>query len=413
MVRNFLAYISLLIILTQGFSFPQQDDITKRKSELQNIRDEISNLETQIKNQTKKEKRSYAAIENYNRQSFLLNKLIAKLRSEEKAKQNEIAESQKGINELEKQIKQLQENYSKYVVAVYKYSKMDELAGIFDSESIHQAMVRIKYLQSFSERRENDLKKFEKSKEELVDLKQKLGTELKEKKQLTSEKKKEEAGLEEKLADKKKVLRRIKNNKTELKKELNAKKDSETQIKNLIAKLVEEERKRKEEELARSNRKNNSNINSGISSSSGYDIDLNTDNFESFASLKGKLNWPVQGKIINEFGENRNRKLNTIILNYGIDIKASKDLTVKAVAEGVVSVLDFIPGYGSVIIISHKDDYRTVYSHLSEIYVNEGDKVESGSLIAKVGESMEGYVLHFEIWNSRDNQNPKLWLANK
>ena len=412
MVRSLLPYIFLLLILSQGFSFPQQDDITKRKTELQNIRDSISSLETQIKNQTKKEKESYTAIENYNRQSFLLNKLIAQLRSEEKAKQNEIAESQKGINELEKQIKQLQENYSKYVVAVYKYSKMDELSGIFDSESLQQAMVRIKYLQSFSERRQNDLKKFEKSKEELVELKQKLEKEVKEKKQLTAEKKKEEAGLEEKLASRKKILKRIKNNKTELKKELNAKKDSETQIKNIIARLVEEERKRKEEELARlkseSGKTNPDNI-----SSTGYDVDLNTDNFESFASLRGKLNWPLHGRIIGKFGENRNRKLNTITLNYGVDIKASKDLSVKAVAEGVVSVLDFIPGYGSVIIISHKDDYRTVYSHLSEIYVNEGDKVKTGSLIAKVGESLAGYVLHFEIWNSRENQNPEQWFAKR
>jgi len=177
MVKSLLTYTLLLLIIFSGFSF-SQDDITKRKTELENIRDEISNLETQIKNQTKKEKQSYAAIENYNKQSFLLNKLIVKLRSEEKAKQNEITENQKSINELEKQIKQLQENYSKYVVAVYKYSKMDELAGVFDSESLHQAMVRIKYLQSFSERRENDLKEFEKSKEELVILRKKLEKEV-------------------------------------------------------------------------------------------------------------------------------------------------------------------------------------------------------------------------------------------
>jgi len=412
MVKSLLTYTLLLLIIFSGFSF-SQDDITKRKTELENIRDEISNLETQIKNQTKKEKQSYAAIENYNKQSFLLNKLIVKLRSEEKAKQNEITENQKSINELEKQIKQLQENYSKYVVAVYKYSKMDELAGVFDSESLHQAMVRIKYLQSFSERRENDLKEFEKSKEELVILRKKLEKEVKEKKLLTEEKKKEEAGLEEKLVAGKKILKKIRNNKTELKKELSTKKNSETQIKNLIARLVEEERKRKEEELARLNKESGNKTNTSDISSSGYDIDLNTGSFESFASLRGKLNWPIHGQIIGKFGENRNRKLNTVTLNYGVDIKASKDLSVKAVGEGVVSALDYIPGYGSVIIITHKDDFRTVYSHLSEIYVNEGDKVNTGNVIAKVGESLEGYILHFEIWNSRDNQNPELWFARR
>ena len=82
MVKNLPVYISLLIILFTGFSFLQQDDITKRKTELQNIRDEIQKLESEIKQQTKKEKASYSAIENYNKQNFLLNKLIAKLRTE-------------------------------------------------------------------------------------------------------------------------------------------------------------------------------------------------------------------------------------------------------------------------------------------------------------------------------------------
>ena len=101
------------------------------------------------------------------------------------------------------------------------------------------------------------------------------------------------------------------------------------------------------------------------------------------------------------------------MLNYGVDIAASKDLNVKAVSEGVISAIDWIPGYGSVIIVTHKGDFRTVYSHLSEIYVNEGDKVKPGNVIAQVGDSIEGKILHFEIWNSRENQNPELWLTRK
>ncbi|MCH9030149.1 MAG: M23 family metallopeptidase [Bacteroidetes bacterium] len=65
------------------------------------------------------------------------------------------------------------------------------------------------------------------------------------------------------------------------------------------------------------------------------------------------------------------------------------------------------------IIVTHKEDYRTVYSHLSEIYVSEGEKLKTGKVIAKIGDSLDGKVLHFEIWNSRENQNPEVWLTNK
>ncbi|MCZ7613541.1 MAG: M23 family metallopeptidase [Ignavibacteriaceae bacterium] len=66
-----------------------------------------------------------------------------------------------------------------------------------------------------------------------------------------------------------------------------------------------------------------------------------------------------------------------------------------------------------MIIVSHKNDYRTVYGHVSEIFVSEGDKVKSGSVIALVDEGIDGYVLHFEIWKGRDKQNPELWLGKK
>jgi len=143
-------------------------------------------------------------------------------------------------------------------------------------------------------------------------------------------------------------------------------------------------------------------------------LNLSTANFAPFSSLRGRMIWPLAGgKVIRGFGENKNKKLNTVTMNYGVDIKASADMEVKAVAEGVVSAIDWIPGYGSVIILTHKGEYRTVYSHLSEIYISEGEKVKMGTRIAKVNESLEGSILHFEIWNSRNNQDPEVWLARR
>jgi septal ring factor EnvC (AmiA/AmiB activator) len=344
-----------------------------------------------------------------------MNKLIVTLRDEEKKKQAEIFTNQNNIDEIEKQIELLQKNYAKYVVAAYKYGKMDELTKVFDSGSFEQAALRIKYLQRFSDKREKDLADFEESKKELLTLRLRLEKEKKEKVILVKEKEKEESSLKTKLSEKQEILKVIRNDKVELKKELQAKKEAEAQIKNLVTKLVEEaERKKEEERLASLNKKEKNVLINEAPVSSSYDIDLSTADFETFSSLRGKLVWPVaSGKIIRKFGENRNKKLKTVTMNYGVDINVSGDLGVKSVAGGVVSIIDYIPGYGSVIIVTHKGEYRTVYSHLSEIYVKEGDKVRAGSLLAKVGESIEGNILHFEIWNSRSNQNPESWLAKR
>jgi murein hydrolase activator len=437
---NKIKYLILIITLfTFSTIFPQgKDRIKSKQTELSRIKSEILMLESQLKANTTKEKQSNIALENYNKQSFLLNTLINRLRDEEQVKQEDIDFTLQQIEYIEKEIKVLQTNYSKYVISLYKKGKDDEFAALMNSESIQQALLRYKYLQKFSERRSKDLAEYQKNKQDLIVLKTKYEKEKVEKSLLAEQKENEALLLKKKLAERKKVLTSIRRDKAELKKSISIKRSAESKIKNLIARIIEaEERKRKEEreriakleteKLKRESRnktvttgkKNvNNNVDKEVDKDAdkdiSYDIDISTTNLSSFSALKGRLNWPVTGgHIVRHFGEDRNAKLNTVTLNYGIDIKASSDLNIKASAEGVVSAIDWIPGYGGVIILTHKDGYRTVYSHFSDIYVKEGDKVKLGSVIAKVGESIEGYIVHFEIWNSRNNQNPEIWLARK
>lgn len=423
MVNRFCIYIILILFFISIKIIPQTEDkIDLKKNELSGIQNEISKLEEELNQKTEKEKDSFEVLENYNKQNYLLRKLISRLKAEENNKQIEINNSSRKIKSIEEQISALRENYSKYVVAIYKYGGINELASILDAASVEQALVRYEYLKKFSESRSKDLKAYEKNIKELNETKDKLEKEKLEKKQLVDQKQNEENGLESKRKERKRILNAIKNDKASLKKELEAKKTAELKIKQIIVRLIADaEKKRKEEEKQLANLNTESiqnisekNITETPHREPGYNLDLNTSGFSSFSNLKGKLNWPViNGKIIRKYGENVNDNLNTVTLNYGVDIEAASDLNVKAVAEGVVSAIDWIPGYGSVIIITHKGDYRTVYSHLSDLYVSEGKKVKMGNVIAKVGESLEGNILHFEIWNSRSNQNPEAWLVKK
>ena len=428
MTGTFYKYfvILLIVLIASGKLFSQEEEIKAKQGQLSSIKDEITSLETELKSKTRKEKESFSAIENYSRQSFLINKLIGSYRTEEKQKEAKISESEQKISQLEDEIKQLQKNYAKYIKAAYMHGQPDELEMVVDAASVQQALLRLKYLEKFSEQRTKDIAKLKESKEQLIVEKEILKKEKEAKAQLAADKEKEESTLLSRLDERKRILKIIKHDKSELKKEIEAKKQAEIKIRSLITNLIAEaERKKKEEadRLAREKLKGDVRpaedmadikAENNTGESSAYDVNLSTSDFASFSSLKGRLNWPVaNGKIIRKYGENRNNKTNTVMLNYGVDIAASKDINVKAVSDGVISAIDWIPGYGSVVIVTHKGDYRTVYSHLSEIYVNEGDKVKPGSVIAQVGDSIEGKILHFEIWNSRENQNPEVWLARK
>jgi len=385
--------------------FPQAEQIDDKKEELTRIKDEISELEKELEEETALEKESVKVLENYNKQSFLLNKIINNFRREEQDKQAQINKRNRIIKSIETEIEVLKENYARYIVSIYKKGPLNELESVIDSESLQQAILRIQYLKKFSERREKDLEELEIKKEELITAKTLLQQEINEKKLIAEQKKAEEKILKTKLVERKKILNNVRQDKTKLLATLDAKKKAQSSIKNIIAKLIEEEKNRKPQFAS----VDGTVI---IEEDPGIEYDLGTTSFSSFAQMKGEMLWPLhEGKIIGKFGENKNSVLNTVTLNYGIDLEAKADNNVRCVAEGVVSAIDWLPGYGSVIIVSHSEDYRTVYGHLEEIFVQEGDNVKAGTVLAIIGESVDGKVLHFEIWKARLNRNPELWLV--
>jgi septal ring factor EnvC (AmiA/AmiB activator) len=407
--------ILLIIVTVAPIAFLQeQNQIEEKKAELQLLRNEISQLEEDISQKSAKEKESFEILENYNKQAHLLNKLILKLIRQEAAQKKEIKILRTEIKSIESDIKILMDNYAKYVVALYKKGPYNELESIVNAESVRQALVRIQYLQKFSERRKIDLEQFYDKKQELIVTRAKIESEQKRLEKLVAEKEVEEKQLKSKLGERKRILASIKKDQEVLKKNLSVKVESQKQIESLVAKLVAEvERKKREKELQKQNLI--ASTEAGIINEAellnetnlGSEYLLNTSNYSSFSELKGKMNW-VKG-----FGKDENKELKTVTLNYGVDISAKNDHNVRCVADGVISAIDWLPGYGSVIIVTHKGEYRTVYSHLSEIFVDEGEEIKAGKVIAKISDSLEGKVLHFEIWNSRENQNPELWLASK
>ena len=411
MVR-ILKYLVLSLIFINE-PFPQSEDISRKESELSSIKTEIKNLEKELASKSAAEKKSFEAVENLNKQNFLMNKILGELRRDINKKEIEIKTVEKKIDKTESEMKVLQDNYARYVKAIYKKGQYNELEALLDAASLQQAIMRTYYLQAFAKQREKDLAKLKSKKVELDESKALLKKERNEKLLLAKSRDDEKKVLTQKLNERKAALNSIKKNNNELKKALTAKKESQKKIEQLIAQLIEKEASANKDQLT-SIEKSTLEKNRIRDESASYDIDLNTSSFASFAELKGKMIWPLhKGKIIRKFGENKHKSLNTVTLNYGVDIKADKDKNVRSVGEGVVAAIDWLPGYGNVIIISHKNNYRTVYSHVSEIFVSEGEKVKSGSVLAVVDEGLDGYVLHFEIWKGRDKQNPESWLGKK
>jgi septal ring factor EnvC (AmiA/AmiB activator) len=397
MVNRTINIIAILILSAICLSAQSNDKIKAKSAELDNLRNDIKKLESELSEKTKKERESLSSLEKINNQNHLLSKLINKLKREEKNKTKKIENLNEELLSVKQKINELKQDYSSYVVWLYKYGSGSTIKYLLESETLNQAALRYKYLSSITTENEKKLAELNESREKYENLTAELSNEVAEKANIVKSKRGELKVLKRKKSNRQKIIEKIKKDKSSLADEITQKRKAEQEIKKLISKLIEAE-------IA----KNDSDSKNSIVKKFDYD------NFENFYGLKGKMNWPVrQGKVIRKFGKNKNVKLNTVTMNYGVDIRTSPQSNIYAVAEGVVSAIEWIPGFGSVVILTHKDNYRTVYGHIKDISVLEGEKINGGDLIGKVNESLEGNIIHFEIWNHRDNQNPEIWLAKK
>ena len=130
---------------------------------------------------------------------------------------------------------------------------------------------------------------------------------------------------------------------------------------------------------------------------------------------KGRLNMPINGKILNKFGKKRVKEYDSYIVYNGINVRAIKGSQVKAVFDGTVLYTGELEGYGNMIIVGHGKDFHTLYGHLDIIKVTTNSVVKTGQVIALSGDSgsLEGETLYFEIRKNGKPIEPNPWFAKK
>jgi murein DD-endopeptidase MepM/ murein hydrolase activator NlpD len=387
--------ILLLLLFAPPFfgAGATQDEIRKKQAELQSLRSQIREFEDRIGQQQKNERETLELLDSYDRKGTALRRLIGKLRSEEKDLQRSIETTRAELRRLEDQLKFLREHYARYVSSAYKSGRLHDLELLLSSASVNQIYVRAEYLRRFTEQRRRDAEKISAKRSQVEETQAKLQTQLGEERRLIAEKAAEEDRLASLAADRKDVLQRIRKDRRQLQREFDRKTKAARQLEDLITNLIAQEQARKEAQ-AKGRLPQPPPAGGGVE------------------ARKGRLRWPVpEGSIVARFGNQRHPTLKTITQNTGIDIAVPAGSPVSAVAEGEVTTIWWLPGYGNLIIVDHGAGYRTVYAHLSEIGVSEGQRVKEGDLLGASGESLEGPRLHFEIWKDRDKQNPELWLS--
>ncbi len=198
------------------------------------------------------------------------------------------------------------------------------------------------------------------------------------------------AKLDKDIATNAQVLETLKNNRSRLKSLLSQLKKQAEQLKRLDEQKAKEEAEKRRLENLKPDATKPSETTVRVPVKGG------------FLKQKGRLNYPVNGKLTRDFGS---RLPESGMRSEGQFFSTKGSVSVKSIFRGRVLFSDFLKGYGLLIIVDHGDNHISLYGHNDRVLKKVGDKVDANEVIAKTGVTggLKSHGLYFEI---RDNATP-------
>jgi septal ring factor EnvC (AmiA/AmiB activator) len=368
--------------------------LKQNRSQLDKIKAEMNKLQGEISKSDIKTSNLVKQINHIDKEMGLISEMKRLLGKKNRLLSEKIKIKSSELEQKKNRLQHLKSMYIDRCRHIYKHGRIKNLELLFTASSINQVLVRYKYLKYFAEQESQIINNIKTDIREIEQIKEDLNDTYAQQKNTLRVKEKEEQRYIASRDQKRTLVKKLKWDKSVLSKQLQ---EGENNYKKLNAIIVALEKKRKERERLANQQ------------SPSHALNL-----KDFKKAKGKLYWPVNGKVISRYGKQRNALLKTTIKNTGIDIKANSGEEARAVFKGLVSMITYLSGYGNTVILDHGEGFYTVYSHLSDILVEEDQFINAGHPIGLVGESgsLDGAKLHFEIYAAEKTVDPMQWLKN-
>lgn len=390
-------YILLLILsmFISTFSFSQtKEELEKEKDKIEN---ELRYTNSLLEETMSGKKTSLNQLHIINKKINTRKKLIKNINNEIKYIDNSILTTQDSIVILQNTLEILKDEYAKMILNTWhNKNTYKRLSYIFASKDLNQAFKRIAYFKYYSNKRKQYSNEIIEITEILQNKNKSLEAQRVNKQELAKSKEQETNKLNSEKNVQNKKVQELTQKEKNLKKKIKAQQNALNKLRASIEKIIADEKRSR--------------------SSSGR-LELTPEEkliSGKFEGNKGKLPWPTErGIIVETFGEHPHPQLKRItIKSNGIDILTESHSKARAIFDGTVTNIMKIPQYNNVVIIRH-GEYLTVYSNLSDIYVNVGQKVKTKQPIGLIySDPTEGITkMHFEVWKDNVIQNPEHWIS--
>jgi murein hydrolase activator len=459
-------FLHIVIVLVLCFLLPfsnyaQKNDKKTLENKKKKLNEEINQINQHL-NETKNTKKvSLNQLLILNKKITVREELIKAIGGEIGYIATQINQNNNKVNQLKKDLDQLKKDYAKMLVAAYKNkSSYNSLMFLFSSSDFAQAYSRLKYIQQINEHRRKQALAIAQTQTDISSTIAELQGKKVEQSNLLSSEQKEKLNLTSEKTEKEVNVAQLQEKEQTLKEQLEKKKIETAKLQAAIQDLIKAEIARKQKEIldralakakrkellekkkaiAESAKKKSSKKKADDNSKTVVKTDTKEDTktekvTESkpeetipdkeevtapaiggdFASNKGNLPWPVsKGVIVEGFGEHEHPVIKGFTtFNNGIDISTSKGAQVRAIHSGEVTSVANFSSLGKLVIIRH-GEYLTVYVHLGEVFVTQGQKINAKQAIGTVlfDENENKNILQLQVWKGQNKLNPSSWISN-
>ncbi len=376
----------------------------KTKTQLQNEKQEnlrkIAETEKILTETGQQKKNSIGELVALNQRINQQEKLIKSIQNEINLLNADINKNTGIINALEEDLSKLKEEYATMLLSAQRATgKVNKLMFLFSSTSFDQLLMRLKYMEQYSAARKDQA-------EVIMRIQKVLSKQIKETQSIKDEKSallsdqiKENNHLAALKQKQNALVKNLEKEEKKLRNELEETRKAVAKLDKLINDIIKEELERAAREAR----------NAKAAKAAESTVALSS----TFEGNKSKFPWPASGFISQKFGRQNHPVLKRIILqNDGVNIQTKQNEKVKAIFDGEVRAVAFIPSIGNSVIISH-GDYFTVYSGLKEVTVSKGQKVNTNQELGQVLTNGDGISeLRFQIRKNTEPVDPEQWLKN-
>jgi len=373
--------LSVLSLLPSRLS--AQQDVSEFEKRLAKVNEDIRVLRTRIEEATKRESQVLSQLELIVLSKKLVRNELSALNLRSERLKKELAGTRETIAVLREKLRREQRSIEKTLVTLYKYGRFDFVQFLLQAQNMSAVFSESRHLTLLAGYQQDVIAGYFKTMADLGEAEAAMEKQKAEVAGLIAESNRKRQELEAQEAENRALVQEIRKNKGKYMQALEEQKERAQQLQTLMDRLASQE------------------------------IVLPF-RFVPLYEKKGKLPWPISGKVITRFGIEP--YLNTRTMNNGIEIAPPKDdLIVHSIHPGKVVYADYFQGYGNLLIVDHGMNYYSLYGHCDEFLVSKGDFVREEQAIALAGDlgSLKGVSLYLEIRYKSKPLDPLQWLKRR